>query len=227
VKKGTETEMVIVIGDRSNWGKRLGTSTIRESLKIAFFEFRSQRVTAKIHMDNKRSIKAFMNAGFTVHHESQTMKHFELTLERYMKSIEERIGTRDMIYITEIDRERLKRLLDGVFFDESITDKSISDLEHEIERATIVKPEQLSHDVITMNSRALLCLNGDELEVSLVYPGEADLTEQKLSVFSPIGTAILGYSEGDIIQWEVPSGITEIQIRKILYQPEAAGHYHL
>ncbi|MBP7174889.1 MAG: nucleoside diphosphate kinase regulator [Thermoclostridium sp.] len=227
VQKGTETEIVIVIGDRNNWGKRLGTVTIRESLKIAFFEFRSLRVTAKIHKDNKRSIKAFINAGFQLEYEAQTMKQFSLTMEQYLKSIQERVSVRDMIYITEVDKERLKRLLEGVFFDDSITEKAISDLEHEIERATVVKPEELPENIITMNSRALLYLNGDESEVSLVYPDDADWSEQKLSIFSPIGMAILGYSEGDTIQWEVPSGVTEIQIQKILYQPEAAGHYHL
>lgn len=227
VKKNAETEMVIVIGDRNNWGKRLGTSAIRESLKIAFFDFRSEKVTANIHKDNKRSLQAFIHAGFALQRESQTMKHYEITMEQYMKSIQERAGAADVIYITEIDRERLKELLNDVLFDESITDKSISDLEHEIDRATVVKPEQLPHDIITMNSRALLNLNGDDIEVSLVYPQDADWSEQKLSIFSPIGTAILGYSEGDTIQWKVPSGVTEIQIRKILYQPEAAGDYHL
>jgi regulator of nucleoside diphosphate kinase len=44
---------------------------------------------------------------------------------------------------------------------------------------------------------------------------------------SPIGTAIIGYGEGDNIEWEVPNGRTEILIKKILYQPEAAGDYHL
>lgn len=227
VKKNTETEMVIVIGDRNNWGKKLGTSTIRESLKIAFFEFRSEKVTANIHAENKRSIKAFLRAGFSLQRESPTMKHYEITLEQYMRFIQERAGAKNMIYITEIDRERLKALLKSVLFDDDITDKSIADLEHEINRATVVKPEQLPHDIITMNSRALLCLNGDDVEVSLVYPEEADWSDQRLSVFSPVGTAILGYREGDTIQWEVPSGVTEIQIRKILYQPEAAGDYHL
>ncbi len=227
VKKNTETEMVIVIGDRNNWGKKLGTSTIRESLKIAFFEFRSEKVTANIHRDNKRSMQAFIRAGFVLQRESQTMKHFEITMEQYMKTIQERAGASDVIYITEIDRERLKRLLKGVLFDETITDRAITDLEHEIDRATVVKPDQLPNDIITMNSRALLCLNGDEVEVSLVYPQDADWSDQRLSIFSPIGTAILGYREGDTIEWEVPSGVTEIQIRKIIYQPEAAGDYHL
>ncbi len=129
--------------------------------------------------------------------------------------------------MTEVDKERLQALLKDMFFDDGITEKAISDLENEIKRATVVTPEKLPKDIVTMNSRVLLCLNGDDAEVSLVYPDDADWSEQKLSVFSPIGMAILGYREGDTVQWEVPSGVTKIQILKILYQPEAAGHYYL
>ena len=56
---------------------------------------------------------------------------------------------------------------------------------------------------------------------------DTNLNEMKVSVFSPIGTAILGYREGSTIEWEVPSGTSTIIIKKILYQPEAAGEYHL
>jgi len=63
--------------------------------------------------------------------------------------------------------------------------------------------------------------------ITLVYPDEADITENKLSVLSPVGTAILGYRVGNIIKWDVPEGVAEIHIKELLYQPEAAGDYHL
>lgn len=227
VQKGNLTEMVIVIGDRNKWGKRLGTNTIRETMKIAFFEMRTEKIVAKIHKDNTRSIKAFLNAGFIMEKELGNMKHFGITMEQYLQSARAKAEQQDKIYITEIDRERLKKLLEEVSHQEGMSDKAIEDLERELERAVVVKPQQLPQDVVTMNTRALVCLNGEDMEISLVYPEDADWTQQKLSIFSPIGTAILGYSEGDIIQWKVPSGVTEIHIRKILYQPEAAGDYHL
>ena len=87
--------------------------------------------------------------------------------------------------------------------------------------------EDLPKDVITMNSKILIIMNGNEGEVTLVYPQEADLIEDKISILSPIGTAILGYREGDTIEWAVPSGSIEIHIQKILYQPEAAGDLDL
>ena len=227
VKKGSDFEIVIVIGDRNNWGKRFGTSAIKESIKIAFFDFRAERVVAKIQKENKRSIRAFVNNGFKVEKESNTYKTFSITMDQYLKLLKRETIMATRIYITKTDKERLKKNLESVLHNGKVPDKLIRDLEHEISRATVVDSEQISSDVITMNSRVLLHLDGDEMEVSLVYPQDADIDRNKLSVFSPIGTAILGYSEGSVIEWEVPSGITKIHIRKVLYQPEAAGDYHM
>jgi len=227
VKKGTDYEIVIVIGDRNNWGKRLGTLAIKESIKIAFFDFRAQKVIAKIKKENIRSIRAFINNNFKVEKESNTLKTFSITMEQYLMSINGHNVMAAKIYITRTDKERLEKILDSNLHCEKIPNKSIRDLEHEINRATIVDSKQISNDIITMNSRVLLHLDGNDMEVSLVYPHEADLNSNKLSVFSHIGTAILGYSEGSVIEWEVPSGIAKIHIKKVLYQPEAAGHFHM
>ena len=76
-------------------------------------------------------------------------------------------------------------------------------------------------------SKALLHVADAEREVALVYPEDADERAGKLSVFSDIGTAILGYRAGDAFSWRMPSRTRHIRIGKVLYQPEAAGHYHL
>ena len=70
-------------------------------------------------------------------------------------------------------------------------------------------------------------MDDEEREVSLVYPEDADERTGKLSVFSDIGTAILGYRAGDAFSWRMPNRTCHIRIGKVLYQPEAAGHYHL
>ncbi len=132
------------------------------------------------------------------------------------------------IYITQNDYDRLKELLsealiEGVLGD----DASFRELENELKSAKIVDGKMLPRNVITMNSKILVDLNGFEEEISLVYPQSSDLIDNKISVLSPIGTAILGYSEGDTINCEVPSGVMDIHIKHILYQPEAAGDYDL
>jgi regulator of nucleoside diphosphate kinase len=140
------------------------------------------------------------------------------------------LGGADMpkeIYITKTDKEKLKKIIDDAMKSGNMLDKSMRKLEEEINNANVVDSREIPKNIITMNSRAVLHLNQEDIEVSLVYPDDADWSSNRLSVLSPIGTAILGYQEGDTIEWEVPSGVTKIQIRKVIYQPEASGDFHI
>ena len=104
---------------------------------------------------------------------------------------------------------------------------AVFELEHEIERAIVVDPRRMPRDVVTMNSRARLRLDDEPMEVALVYPDEADDGAGRLSVCSGIGTAILGYREGDAFDWRVTHRTRHVRIEQVIYQPEAAGHFHL
>ena len=68
---------------------------------------------------------------------------------------------------------------------------------------------------------------GEDVIYTLVFPHDADIHHKKISILAPIGTALIGYRAGDIIEWNVPAGVKRLKIEKILYQPEAAGDYHL
>ena len=65
--------------------------------------------------------------------------------------------------------------------------------------------------------------SGDRWTFTLSYPPEANIDEDRISVLSPVGTAMIGCRVGDVVDWPVPSGIVRIKIEKVLYQPEAAG----
>lgn len=222
VKSGPDCEMVLVIGNRDNWGRKLGTSTIREGMKLAFFDMRAEKLIAKIHAENARSLKAFEHCGFVLENQTPALKSLGMTAERYLRLLRENPADHvSDIHISEIDKARLKSLL--AFEHPS----SVYELEHEIERAIVVDPHQVAQDVVTMNTRARVQLDDDELEVSLVYPEDADDRAGKLSVFSDIGTAILGYREGDAFHWRTTHRTRRIRIGKVLYQPEAAGDFHL
>jgi regulator of nucleoside diphosphate kinase len=65
------------------------------------------------------------------------------------------------------------------------------------------------------------------VEVALVYPDDADDGAGRLSVCAGMGTAILGYRAGDAFHWRLAGRTRHIRIGKVLYQPEAAGHFHL
>jgi regulator of nucleoside diphosphate kinase len=66
-----------------------------------------------------------------------------------------------------------------------------------------------------------------ELKFQIVYPDQANIKENKISIFSPVATALIGYKVSDEIDWVVPSGMTRIRIEEIVYQPEAEGNYDL
>jgi len=222
VKTGPDCEIVLVIGDSDNWGQNLGASTIREGMKLAFLDMRAEKLIAKIHPDNARSLKTFLRSGFLLEGETATLKSFSMTAGRYLRLLREgAVGDSTDIYITEIDKARLKSLI------ELEQGPTIVELEHELERAIVVKPQQVARNVVTMNSRALLQLDDEEMEVALVYPEDADSGAGKFSICSDVGAAILGYQEGDAIDWRISDRTRRIGIRKVLYQPEAAGDFHL
>ena len=138
--------------------------------------------------------------------------------------------TERKIYMTELDKVRLEKLLSAA--EESGGDPERQDLESladELERAEIVSSKNVPPDVVTMDSKVVLrdIDSREAMTCTLVFPGEADIGTGAISVLAPVGTAILGYSKGDMVEWAVPSGIRRIMIEEILYQPEAAGDYHL
>ena len=104
---------------------------------------------------------------------------------------------------------------------------AVRDLVVEIQRASVVQAAEIPPDVITMNSKAqLLDLDRDAtLEYTLVYPQDADFADGRISVFAPIGAAMLGYRVGDEIEWTVPGGLRLLRFEAVLYRPEAAGDF--
>lgn len=90
-------------------------------------------------------------------------------------------------------------------------------LREELERATIRKGK-VPADVVQVNSTLRFRdeRSGAIRNVQLVLPAASNLQLGKLSILSPIGTALLGYSTGDIIDWEVPAGKTQLHILDVV-----------
>ena len=132
------------------------------------------------------------------------------------------------IYLTELDYRRLVDLIQ-VQRQQAGVPANIGKLGEELKRARLVPSEEIPADVVTMNSRVQLrdMQSGKELEITLVYPKDADINTRKISVFAPVGTAIIGCREGDVVEWPVPSGTINYKIDKVAYQPEATGNYRL
>jgi regulator of nucleoside diphosphate kinase len=132
------------------------------------------------------------------------------------------------IVISEEDRARLVALIELAQTDPRVRKDYLVALQEELRRARIVPADKIPADIITMNSIVRLQdLDLDEFEeMELVYPAEADVTRQRISILAPIGTAILGYRIGDIIEWPVPAGMRRLRVEEILFQPEQAQTVH-
>ncbi|WP_442485785.1 nucleoside diphosphate kinase regulator [Aeoliella sp. SH292] len=129
------------------------------------------------------------------------------------------------LLITSEDCRRLQHLLDSEFAAAIGPKNYLTDLRAELLAAKIVDAKKIPPDVVTMKSTVRLrdLDSGEEDIYTLVYPDQADIAESRLSVLAPIGTAILGYRVGDIIQWRVPDGTRRLLVEEVVYQPQRDG----
>lgn len=99
----------------------------------------------------------------------------------------------------------------------------------ELKRARILSSREIPPDVITMNSIVQIKQTQSTagMEIKIVYPNDANLHKKRISVLAPIGTAIIGCQVGDEVKWKVLDETHSCKVEKILYQPEAAGDWHL
>lgn len=130
----------------------------------------------------------------------------------------------DRILITEKDYLRLTNLM------ESNGNHNFEDLEIELDRASIISDHEVPNDLVTMNSKVKfldLKTNKDSI-ITIVYPQDSNTNEAKISIFAPLGSALIGLKKNQEINWKFPNGKTKsLKVVEILYQPEAAEDWHL
>lgn len=131
------------------------------------------------------------------------------------------------IILSSLDFDRLYDLID------SLPKNSVAgadELEAELERATVVSPKEIPPTIVTMNSTVKFFVESteNEFELTLVYPNNTDSTGKTISILAPVGSALLGLSVGDSIEWPKPGGGNlKVKIKSVSYQPERAGDYQL
>jgi regulator of nucleoside diphosphate kinase len=125
--------------------------------------------------------------------------------------------------VTELDRVRIHRWLR----DQPRTDaaRALGDL---VDNADEVAPQQVPDDVVTMYSQVLLSdsRGAHERKLTLCYPPDAEPMAGFVSVFSPVGAALLGLRVGEAAAWSGPDGKAEVaRVKALLFQPEASGDF--
>ncbi|MFP5406130.1 MAG: nucleoside diphosphate kinase regulator [Gammaproteobacteria bacterium] len=130
------------------------------------------------------------------------------------------------IILSSLDYDRLESLLDSLP-DQAFPGKK--GLQAELDRAEVVEPRDVPPGVVTMNSTVRFALEdtGEEFSLTLVYPRDADGKSDRISVLAPVGSALLGLSTGEHIEWPGPGGKSiRVRIVEIVFQPERAGEFH-
>jgi len=139
-------------------------------------------------------------------------------------------GTTREIHITALDMERLRELIAVArAFGKKDSHGHLDALDAGLVRARVVHSREVPSDLVTMNSKVRLKdLDTGQMSIRLlVFPKDAELREENVSILSPLGTALLGYRLGDTVAANIGGQPVRLQIEEILYQPEAAGDYHL
>ena len=136
------------------------------------------------------------------------------------------MNSKPQIVLTSQDLDRLEALLESL---PSNAFPGKEELRAELDRAEIVEPDQIPPSVVTMNStvRFRIDSSGEDFCLTLVYPKDVDGSGEKISILAPVGSALLGLSTGDEIEWPRPGGGTiKVRIVEVVYQPEREGKFY-
>ena len=118
--------------------------------------------------------------------------------------MQKKTGRKPQITIARSDHEKLSAIAASL---SARMPDAADELLAELDRARIAADCSLSGDVIRMGSTVRFKPDtGEEKLLTLVYPGEADIAEGKISVLTPIGTALIGLAAGQSITWAARDG---------------------
>jgi regulator of nucleoside diphosphate kinase len=136
------------------------------------------------------------------------------------------VERKPQITLSSLDLDRIEALL-AVVPASAFPGKA--DLQAELDRADVVEPAQMPANVVTMNSTVQFEIleSHQQCQLTLVYPRDIDGSADRVSIFAPVGSALLGLSVGDELAWPGPGGKTmTVRVTGIIYQPESAGDLH-
>jgi len=123
----------------------------------------------------------------------------------------------NQIIIEEKEHELLKNMITAAQnYSDRTYNLSLRRLKKELESAKIVSIDEIPEDVIRMNSTVTVQMPANVIrDFTIVMPEKSNLEQNKLSVLSPMGLALLGYAANDEILWQFPAGETKITILKV------------
>ena len=136
------------------------------------------------------------------------------------------MSRKPQIILSSLDLDRIEALLAAI---PASAFPGKADLQAELDLADVLAPEEMPPTVVTMNSTVQFTIveTGKSFCLTLVYPRDMDGSADRVSIFAPVGSALLGMSVGDELAWPGPGGkAMTVRVKEVVYQPEAAGELH-
>lgn len=124
------------------------------------------------------------------------------------------------LYLSPRDHRLLSQLIAAVGNKHGMIDR----LRCELTRAIVLDPAAVPANAVGLNSRVELADldTGEHESYVLTLPAAADPDQSRLSVLAPVGTALLGYREGDVVEWPTPGGMRRLKLLRVTREPEPA-----
>lgn len=117
-----------------------------------------------------------------------------------------------------------KKLTDFVGVQSSQSKVDQMSLAYELGRAIVVKDDSMPRHTVRLNSTVVIenLDNKRKTECTIVMPAEADIAQKKISVVAPLGTALIGFREGEEVEWAMPAGLKKFRIVNVANENEPA-----
>ncbi len=122
------------------------------------------------------------------------------------------------IFILDTDAAKLRSLLAGRTGSRVGRDQDhLLDLAVELERAVVIDADAVPRGVVSPGSVVAIhdLLSDERRELTLVFPLEADPAHGRVSLLAPLGCALIGCREGEVVEWEMPGGLRRLRIEKV------------
>ena len=114
----------------------------------------------------------------------------------------------NQLVVMKDDYNLLKTYLNNRSGKTTFDRQNAEDLFAELKKAKLVSKDEFPADVVRLNSTVRIKPEDKDyvMELTIVTPDKADIKERKISIMSPIGTALIGFRQGENVKWQVPSG---------------------
>ncbi len=128
-------------------------------------------------------------------------------------------GEANQVLLCEEDYRLLTALTENVSAQGNQQEMTLS---YEISRAKVLASDKMPQGAVRLNSQVKVrdIDSKREMQITIVLPQFADVKQNKISVLTPMGSALIGLSEGSKIAWKMPAGIRNLEVLEVSYLGE-------